>query len=193
MISVNIGVLTIETSQWPQPQALVGHGCGNGVTNRLYRAVPLVYCYNILKKKGWRRRTCCNCDGERFAWAGQFVCLWLVFTESLPFAPIHYVPLPPTAVRDDASVLLRSSQEVSLDRPAERQHTLAAPACICIAEQRPGNTRSILMTSPHHSAPALPLCLLLKQARSLTRSEKRQASVREQGLARKEEGLLVSE
>lgn len=74
-----------------------------------------------------------------------------------------------------------------------RQHTLTAPACICIAEQQPGNTRSILMTSPHHSAPTLPLCLLLKQARSLTSRKKRQASVREQGLARKEEGLLVSE
>lgn len=153
----------------------------------------LRYLKKKKKKKGWRRRTCWNCEGERFAWAGRRVCLWLAFTESLSFAPIPYVPLPPTAVRDDASVLLRSSQEVSLDRPAERQHTLAAPACICIAEQRPGNTRSILMTSPHHSAPALHLCLLLKQACSLTRSEKRQASVREQGLARKEEGLLVSE
>lgn len=97
-----------------------------------------------------------------------------VFAEILPFSLILYVPIPLTAVRDDASVLLWSSQEVSLDRPAERQ---AAHI------NGPGVHMHRWTTAREHSqhfddiTPPLccrppSLCLLLKQARSLTSKKK---------------------
>lgn len=69
-----------------------------------------------------------------------------------------------------------------------RGSTVAALTCVCIAEPQPGNTRSILMTSP---TPTLcsRLPLFAVETSSLSHSErKEQASVKEQELARKRRG-----
>lgn len=168
--------------------SLVGHRWGNFATNWLERVLKVWCCwfvFTVLKKI-----MCCHCE-RRFACAEPR--LWLVhWNPPVLSNTLRSYPPPLQSGMTHQSCSGAHRKCLSIGQRRGRQHTLTAPACICIAEQRPGNTRSILMTSPHHSAPALPLCLLLKQARSLTSRKKRQASVREQGLPRKEEGLLVS-
>lgn len=75
------------------------------------------------------------------------------------------------------------------DRPVERGSTVAALTCVCIAEPQPGNTRSILMTSPTPThCSRLPL-LFAVETSSLTQ-RKEQASGKEQELALKRRGCL---
>lgn len=101
---------------------------------------------------------------------------------------------PPTAVRDDASVLLWSSQKVSLDRPAERQAAHINGPGVHMHRWTTAREHSQHfddITPPLCSRP-LSVCCWNRHTLSLA-EKKRQASVREQGLAREEEGLLVSE
>lgn len=69
-----------------------------------------------------------------------------------------------------------------------RGSTVAALTCVCIAEPQPGNTRSILMTSPTLCS-RLPPCVCCWNKLALSRSErKEQASVKEQELPGKRRG-----
>lgn len=73
-----------------------------------------------------------------------------------------------------------------------RISTVAALTCVCIAEPQPGNTRSILMTSP---TPTLCFCLPLFAVKTSSRSlseKKGQASVKEQELIGKRRGCSAA-
>ena len=73
----------------------------------------------------------------------------------------------------------------------QRGSTVAALTCVCIAEPQPGNTRSILMTSPTHCAPAS--LLFAVETSSLSLGEKRAGISKRTRAGSEEEGPPVSE
>lgn len=122
----------------------------------------------------------------------QFILLYIYIYIFFLFSILPFFPFPPTAVRDDASVLLWSLQEVWFLIDRWRSSTVAALTCVCIAEPRPGNTRSILMTSP---APTLcsRLSLLAVETSRLSLREKRAGISKGTRASWEGEGLLTSE
>lgn len=74
-----------------------------------------------------------------------------------------------------------------------RGSTVAALTCICIAEPQPGNTRSILMTSPTPILPSLHPSVCCWNKHSLSLREKRAGTSKRTRASSEEEGLLASE